>query len=260
MLSLKIKKFFFAVAIFFILLIGYLLPAWWKFIPSTLAIIGTTYFFSSFQFHKKLGLTGDLRHWVHALILLSVVFYLSPWVMNYALDGSGYSLVKSPFIEYLVSPFQTLNEEMVFRGLLLTFLLNTRLTRGPVVILPALIFGLFHWLFFKYNLASENRGELTLVALFTIILFGIATNALFVKTGSIALPWALHLGWNLNRFGSHISFVEDPLVKIPEVTTFNLLEGQYSVLFLSLVLALAALIYLFGNQKRDSVLQTHLNS
>lgn len=83
-------------------------------------------------------------------------------------------------------------------------------------------------------------------------MFGITTNILFLSTSSIILPWALHCGWNLNRFGSGIIVISEPTKRILEYQTFNLLEGSTGVLLLSGIVTVVALYIAKYKKKYDT--------
>lgn len=65
-----------------------------------------------------------------------------------------------------------------------------------------------------------------------------------MATGSIAVPWAIHFGWNLTRFGTYwVGLV--PLDVLEEGPDFNLIEGNPWVMVLAAGLALIALAVRF---------------
>jgi membrane protease YdiL (CAAX protease family) len=132
---------------------------------------------------------------------------------------------------------------MIFRSLLLSLLLKLGLSKNKTIILPALIFSLFHLVFYSYIMLPENRGSINLQTLITLFMFGVAANSLFLKFRNIYFPWALHCGWNMHRFGSKIvSIGEIDFRKgIQEYMTFNLLEGGTPIMILSIFLAATCL-------------------
>lgn len=80
-------------------------------------------------------------------------------------------------------------EELIFRGYAFQ-----RLVEGLGVwraqILIALVFGIYHWL--TWGVGGADRFYASLTTGLASIFFGLA----FLKTGSLALPIGLHLGWN----------------------------------------------------------------
>ncbi|HWI59895.1 MAG TPA: hypothetical protein VNZ22_21880, partial [Bacillota bacterium] len=72
-----------------------------------------------------------------------------------------------------------------------------------------------------------------------LVLVGFALNELFLATGSIVGPWAIHFGWNLTRFGNDWIGQSSPGV-IPQGADFNLIEGNPWVIAVAVALALGA--------------------
>jgi membrane protease YdiL (CAAX protease family) len=132
--------------------------------------------------------------------------------------------------KYLAVPFQALNEEMVIRAFLLTSLM--RVINRPIAVSAAVaaMFAVHHCLLYSFG---PPNTALSIEALMTLFLVALALNQFFVTTGNIAIPYGVHLGWNVTRFGNDwIS--QRSGISLPEGTDFNLIEGN------SLVLALAA--------------------
>ncbi len=239
-----LKCLVFTSLIFSSLTLGYQLNGWWKFSPSTFLICILTASFYPKNWRTKLGMAGPI-YWIPiSLASCFVFFFISKWLITISLNNHAYNLVNGNYLDYLVAPLQTLNEEFVFRALALTALTKFGLSRMNTIIVPALIFTVLHWLFYAYNMTPENRGLVELPALLTLFLFGIAANSFFLATGNIGTSWALHCGWNLNRFGSKIELIESSsLNRLPEYMTFNLLEGSFSIVVLSFFLAVFSLIF-----------------
>ncbi|MCB9228203.1 MAG: CPBP family intramembrane metalloprotease [Deltaproteobacteria bacterium] len=233
-----IRILLFIVCILFFMSSGYGLfyQGWWQFIPSTLFILLTAWLCFPDDWKTYLGLKGSLREILTGICLCSFFAMGSYFIIRHSLPDA-YTLIPGNYRDYLIPPFQSFNEEMVFRALLLTALTQTGLKKWLILVLPALVFSMAHWLFYSFNLHTGFRGDLDFSALATLLCFGISTNALFLATRSILLPWALHCGWNLNRFGSHIISMSSADETIPEYLTFNLLEGSESVLILSALTA-----------------------
>ncbi len=94
-------------------------------------------------------------------------------------------------------------EELLFRGYLLYQAIRW-LGERRGVLLGAAAFGVYHW--FSYGVFG-NPVMMAFVFLFTGA-FGLMLALSFAKTGSIAAPIGLHLGWNLV---SYLVFSTGPL-------------------------------------------------
>jgi membrane protease YdiL (CAAX protease family) len=96
-----------------------------------------------------------------------------------------------------------LYEELIFRGALL-YIAVKKIGETKAVLLSAACFGIYHW--FSYN-ALGNPVQMIIIFFMTAI-WGYMFAMAFVKTGSLYLPVALHLGWNL---ASSVIFSNGPI-------------------------------------------------
>lgn len=120
-----------------------------------------------------------------------------PWAINPAFDGAG-------LVEHLRwTTNSVLFEELLFRGYLLYQAIRWLGVRRAVL-LDAAAFGVYHW--FSYGLFG-NPVMMAFVFAFTGA-FGLMLALAFARTGSIAAPIGLHLGWNLV---SYLVFSAGPL-------------------------------------------------
>ncbi|MEQ9367018.1 MAG: CPBP family intramembrane glutamic endopeptidase [Leptospirales bacterium] len=140
--------------------------------------------------------------------------------------------------------FQSFNEEMILRALLLGLFAAYRPAllhaRGPRSwILPglaALIFSALHWFYYNW-LSDVGLRPGTLLSLFLV---AFALNSFYLRAGHIFFGVAIHAGWNLVRFGGRF-YTGDPqtggLEYLRYAHTFDLLEGDPGVLGAAGVLA-----------------------
>lgn len=239
-----VKAITFSMLVIYALYLGYKLDLpYIKFIPSTISIVFITFVFYKKKWLDLLGLRSSFRQLAQAFVLMLLFCAISFLVISWSLSANGHALIFAEIFDYFVVPFQTLNEEMIFRSLLLSILLKLGLSKNKTVILPALIFSLFHWVFYSYIMLPENRGPINLEALITLFMFGVAANSLFLKFRNIYFSWALHCGWNMHRFGSKIAPIGESDFRkgVHEYMTFNLLEGSTLIMILSIFLAAACL-------------------
>lgn len=133
-----------------------------------------------------------LYGFVLPLVYLSALYLgISLWVQNpYQLnpDYTAGNFIKSVFYVLKAVVF----EELIFRGALL-YLLLKKLGSRKAILTSALAFGVYHW--FSYNLFGQPVQMLTV--LISTGAMGYLLALAFVKTNSIQLPFALHLGYNI---------------------------------------------------------------
>jgi membrane protease YdiL (CAAX protease family) len=139
--------------------------------------------------------------------------------------------------KYLAVPFQTLNEEVVLRAMLLTALARIVKVRLASSITVAALFTVLHFVLYRFG---PPHAALSMHALATLLLVGLAFNEFFLATGSIAIPYGIHLGWNFTRFGN--DWIEQGSTdQLPQGLDFNLIEGDSRVTALAVALVLIAL-------------------
>jgi membrane protease YdiL (CAAX protease family) len=91
--------------------------------------------------------------------------------------------------------FQSLNEEIFFRGVLLALLV--RRLRRPLLTSAGLaaVFAAAHYLLYRFP--NPLHVSLSWAALVTLFCVGLAMNNLFLAAGHIGFAWAFHAGWNV---------------------------------------------------------------
>ncbi len=139
-----------------------------------------------------------------AAAVCCVIYYLSftvlgnsSWILNK--DISTWSLVESCW--WVVK--SVVYEELIFRGALLYMAIKKL---GPIkaCLLSAVAFGIYHW----FSMGAFGNPAQMVIIFFMTGIWGFMFAMAFAKTGSLYLPFALHLGWNL--FNT-VVFSEGPL-------------------------------------------------
>ncbi len=205
--------------------------------PSTLVILGCARLVWPGSWRVKLGLRA--RRGDHGLepLIFAVVYVVGGRLIGRILGQEGF--VPGPVSENLgwryLSVFQALNEEMVLRALVLTWL--GRHVPKPIALcmVVAVVFALAHAVY--YGLVAGDPA-LSTAALLSLFLFGFAGNLIFIESGSIATSYAIHAAWNINHFGQDWTAAASGL-SMPEGLGFNLVEGNASVLCLALILVIS---------------------
>lgn len=191
-----------------LLVLAFLVPytigwswGWWKFALSALLILLLWRWAKPATFRGDLGLRLGMTDLFMGGLAFLVVGLAASLVIPGILRPHGYtaSLQCDRIWKYLAVPFQTLNEEMVLRAFLLTGLAHFMRVGLPASIGVAVLFTGLHFLLYRFG--PPHIG-LSLQALITLLLVGVACNEFFLATGSIAIPYGVHLGWNLTRFGN----------------------------------------------------------
>lgn len=233
--------------VLFIFLVPYTLGwgwGWWKFASASTGMVLLWRWARPEGFAADLGIRLRRTDFPLALSFLLVVGIGASCLIPSILREHGYIRGHYyPVWMFLAIPFQTLNEEMVLRALLLTALAHILKVRFLLSVAVAGFFALLHFVLYRFG---PPHTALSLQALATLLLVGFALNELFLSTGSIAAPWAIHFGWNFTRYGSEWS-AESTRGSLPQGMDFNVIEGSPWVIALAIALAFVA-----------SALSTHL--
>lgn len=83
-------------------------------------------------------------------------------------------------------------EELIFRGALL-YILVKRIGASWAIMISAIDFGIYHW--FSHELWGNPQQMM--IEFFTSGAMGLVLAYAFVKSGSLYIPVAIHLGWNI---------------------------------------------------------------
>jgi CAAX prenyl protease-like protein len=211
---------------------------WCKFGISSLGIVVLWRWARPSSFAVDLGIRLRIADLALGSLAVLVTGVIASYVIPEVLRRNGYEAGphSDPLWRYFAVPFQTLNEEMVLRALLLTTLakiVNVRLgaSFAVAVMFAALHFVLYWW--------GPPHTALCLQALTTLLLVALAFNEFFLATGSIAIPYGIHLGWNLTRFGNDW-IAQGSKGRLPQGVDFNLLEGNLMVVTFAVILAVVA--------------------
>ncbi len=117
---------------------------------------------------------------------MDTLFVGATWVHNPSTEAQRFAAA----LGYHIRSAAT--EDLIFRGVLL-YLVAKRLGAGWAVLLSATAFGLYH--FISYNLYSAGAFPI----IHTILMTGLAGAVwawAYLRSGSILLPFGMHLAWN----------------------------------------------------------------
>jgi membrane protease YdiL (CAAX protease family) len=124
-------------------------------------------------------------------IYLSILYLsISLWVQNPYKLNPEYTLIN--FIRSSTFVLKgVVFEELIFRGALLYIFIH-KLNPNKAMSLSAIAFGIYHW--FSYSILGQPLQML--IVLISTGVMGYLLALAFVKSRSILLPFALHLGYN----------------------------------------------------------------
>jgi hypothetical protein len=168
---------------------------WWVFIPATAAIMVALRLLHGPSWMHYAGLKISLTD----VLLVAAAFGLMVMATKlllpdiYATNGLR---ADSPPIERQIGLlFQSLNEEILFRALLIGLVLQYARSRVLISVGLACIFSAAHFALYRYS--NPLHLALSPIALLTLFLAGVAMNNLYLAFGHIGFSWAFHAGWNV---------------------------------------------------------------
>ncbi len=142
-----------------------------------------------------LPITNRLKQFLEGFIITAFLCCIVQYNEAF-LKSSTWMLNENVSREIIIKAFwwdvkSVLTEELIFRGVLLYFLIQ-KLGSNKSILISAMAFGVYHW--FSFGVIG-NIVAMVLVFIGTGLM-GYAWAWAFSKTRSIMLPFGLHLGWN----------------------------------------------------------------
>jgi Type II CAAX prenyl endopeptidase Rce1-like len=168
---------------------------WWAFIPATAAIMASLRLLHGRQWTTYAGLKMPLTHVVLAVVVFGLVATGTKTLLPHIYESTGLRAEAPRIEQQLGLLFQSLNEEILFRGLLIGLLLQYMRSKALISVGLACIFSSAHFLLYRF--ANPLHVALSWTALLTLFLAGAAMNNLYLTFRHVGFSWALHAGWNI---------------------------------------------------------------
>lgn len=216
----------------------WLMSASWKYLIASVAMVWLATFFQR-RHGLNFGLPNNAKVWLRALGAFFISSILSIGVLWLLTIVGMKGLFRFSPELLLTVPFQTLNEELLFRGLLFLTLVNFGLGGRLLNLGLGLLFVVSH----VAHYAFAEGVVLTVWAQLTLLFFVLATNVVTLETRSLAPAWAAHAGWNMARY-SFVYSSPSGVGFATEGESFNVLEGMPLVTALTCAIAFFVVGYI----------------
>jgi hypothetical protein len=143
-------------------------------------------------------------------------------------------------------------EELLFRGALFYILLKRTGSLAAVVISSA-AFGIYHW----YSYEIIGNGTAMAMTFLTTGLMGAVYAYGFVKTQSLYVPVAIHLGWNIVRsvVFSDTVIGEQLFVEVKPAPVIQVSYFEYSILVSAAFLSAIVINSIMLRKLKQQVIQ-----
>jgi hypothetical protein len=173
---------------------------WWAFALTTAAIAVALRLVLGPQWISDAGLKLSPAQALLVVVAFAGVAAASAMLLHHVYQTAGLRVTAPAVEDQAGFLFQALNEEILFRALLIG--LAIQLVRpAPLVSLMlislglALVFPAAHFLMYRFT--NPMHLALSLPALMTLFCAGLAMNNLYLGFRHIGFSWALHAGWNV---------------------------------------------------------------
>jgi hypothetical protein len=168
---------------------------WWAFILVTAAIMAALRLLLGQQWTHYAGLNLPPAHVLWAVMAFAVVATASKMLLPFVYEAAALK-ANAPHIEEQAGfLFQALNEEILFRGLMIGFFIQYVRPATVISLGLALLFAGAHFLLYRFS--NPMHLALSTASLATLFFAGVAMNNLYLAFRHIGFSWALHAGWNV---------------------------------------------------------------
>lgn len=168
---------------------------WWAFILVTVAIVAALRLLLGREWQNHAGLNISPPHALLAVAAFALIATASTLLLHQVYAAAGLRADASALKDQVGFLFQALNEEILFRALLIGLLVRCIPSRPAVSLGVAALFAAAHFAFYRFS--NPMHVALSPPALATLFLAGVAMNNLYLAFRHIGFSWALHAGWNV---------------------------------------------------------------
>ncbi len=231
-----------------------LFSGWWYSGIGTLLIVLFAYLLWRQGFLYRIGLKINSPILITSFVLMLILTIGGYGIIKFLATSNGIMIQYSDYRNFIHDLFYTLNEEIILGAVLLGWIRDRLKKMHPatVSVLVAILFALFHYLFYRW--IFDDRGILTLLTLTTLTMVGILRNNLILTTGHVGFSWALHASWMAIMFGTY-HYRAGSLEGLLEYERFNLYLGSPIIFIIITTLAILS-FFLFGLKHKPAKLIT----
>jgi len=172
---------------------------WWAFVLATAAIGVALRLVLGPEWRACAGLKLSPVQALLVLVAFAVVAAGSAMLLHHVYASAGLRVTAPGMEDQAGFLFQALNEEILFRALLIGLVIQLARPAGLISLILisfglALVFPAAHFLLYRYS--NPMHLALSVGALATLFCAGVAMNNLYLAFRHIGFSWALHAGWN----------------------------------------------------------------
>ena len=167
---------------------------WWAYALSTAAILGALRFLLGRQWAHAAGLNLRPLDALAALAAFALVAIGTKMLLPGIYAANSLKAGVPQMEQQFGFLFQSLNEEILFRALMIGLVLQYVRSAALVSLGLAFVFSAAHFLLYRFG---TLHMVLSVSALATLFFAGVTMNNLYLAFRHIGFSWALHAGWNV---------------------------------------------------------------
>lgn len=222
---------------------------WWAFILATAAIVAALRLLFGQQWKSYAGLELPPVHALMAVVAFVAVATASKMLLPIVYEAAGLRANAPDIAGQAGFLFQALNEEILYRSLLIGFVLPY-LRSAPVVSLGlALLFPAAHFVLYRFS--NPMHLALSINALATLFLAGVTMNNLYLVFRHIGFSWALHAGWNVVWLPATF-YDATTNQRLYEPQIFNRVLGSPTIVATACAMAVLSFVFLMRRPQAPS--------
>ena len=168
---------------------------WWAFVLAAVAIVMALCLLLGPQWANVAGLDLPPMHVLLVVLAFAGVATASRLLLPLVYESAGVKAIAPGIEEQVGFLFQALNEEILFRALLIGLLIPLVRSVPLVSLGAACLFTGAHFLLYRFS--NPMHVALSTASLATLFFAGVAMNNLYLAFRHIGFSWALHAGWNV---------------------------------------------------------------
>lgn len=167
---------------------------WWAFILVTAAILAALRLLFGPDWTSFAGLNVSPLHGSLAIVAFLLIATGSEVLLRHVYQTAAVRAGAPSINDQIGFLFQAFNEEVLFRALLIGLFIQLIPSVSVISFGMAFLFAGAHFLLYRFG---ALHTALSIAALATLFLAGVALNNLYFAFRHIGFSWALHAGWNV---------------------------------------------------------------
>jgi hypothetical protein len=214
---------------------------WWAFVLVSAAIVAVLRLLVGQQWTACAGIKLPPAHVLIVVVAFVLVATGSRMLLSVVYEAAGLKAAAPGIAQQFGFLFQAFNEEILWRALLIGLVVQYVRPAPLISFGLAFLFSSAHFLLYRYS--NPMHLALSITALATLFMAGVAMNNLYLAFRHIGFSWALHAGWNVVWLPAPI-YEAATNERLREPQIFDRVMGSPAVFAMACVMAALSLVLL----------------